>query len=133
MQFFEQFVEPHPGPFTGFTSGQIYKGYMDDPCNTDNAWREAEVWNIHYHVPDNLDLKIKDVCVYFYKTLNASEISTWTKELVFYLVHVCPIYLVQECTNNLLVRAPLKEINCPCDLEPRPLIKRFRLNDDFSV
>ncbi|XP_062594097.1 ADP-ribose pyrophosphatase, mitochondrial-like [Saccostrea cucullata] len=60
IQFFEQFVEPHPGPFTGFTSGQIYKGYMDDPCNTDNAWREAEVWNIHYHVPDNLDLKIKD-------------------------------------------------------------------------
>ncbi|XP_061181423.1 transient receptor potential cation channel subfamily M member 1-like [Saccostrea echinata] len=60
IQFFEQFVEPHPGPFTGFTSGIIYKGYMDDPCNTDNAWREAEVWNIHYHVPDNLDLKIKD-------------------------------------------------------------------------
>lgn len=60
VKFFEQFVEPHPGPFTGFTSGQIYKGYMDDPCNTDNAWREAEVWNIHYHVPDNLDLKIKD-------------------------------------------------------------------------
>nr|XP_022342149.1 transient receptor potential cation channel subfamily M member 1-like isoform X1 [Crassostrea virginica] len=60
VQFFEQFVEPHPGPFTGFTSGQIYKGYMDDPCNTDNAWREAEVWNIHYHVPDNLDSKIKD-------------------------------------------------------------------------
>lgn len=75
MQFFEQFVEPHPGPFTGFTSGQIYKGYMDDPCNTDNAWREAEVWNIHYHVPDNLDLKIKDVCVIFFKTLNASEIN----------------------------------------------------------
>ncbi|XP_048781107.2 transient receptor potential cation channel subfamily M member-like 2 isoform X2 [Ostrea edulis] len=60
VQFFEQFVEPHPGPFTGFTTEQIYKGYMDDPCNTDNAWREAEVWNIHYHVPDNLDLKIKD-------------------------------------------------------------------------
>lgn len=34
---------------------------MDDPCNTDNAWREAEVWNIHYHVPDNLDSKIINV------------------------------------------------------------------------
>nr|XP_022305861.1 transient receptor potential cation channel subfamily M member 1-like [Crassostrea virginica] len=58
VEFFQQFVEPHRGPFTGFTSGIIYKGYMDDPCNTDNAWREAEVWNIHYHVPDNLDSKI---------------------------------------------------------------------------
>ncbi|XP_055996761.1 transient receptor potential cation channel subfamily M member-like 2 [Ostrea edulis] len=58
VEFFQQFVEPHPGPFTGFTSGIIYKGYMDDPCNTDNAWRESEVWNIHYHVPDNLDSKI---------------------------------------------------------------------------
>lgn len=58
VEFFEQFVEPHQGPFTGFTSGIIYKGYMDDPSNTDNAWREAEVWNFHYHVPDNLDSRI---------------------------------------------------------------------------
>lgn len=61
LQFFEQFVEPHQGPFTGFTSGIIYKGYMDDPSNTDNAWREAEVWNFHYHVPDNLDSRIVHV------------------------------------------------------------------------
>lgn len=61
LQFFEQFVEPHQGPFTGFTSGIIYKGYMDDPSNTDNAWREAEVWNFHYHVPDNLDSRIVQV------------------------------------------------------------------------
>jgi hypothetical protein len=26
----------------------IYKGYFDDTANTDNAWREVEVWNFHF-------------------------------------------------------------------------------------
>jgi len=30
----------------------LYKGYLDDPRNTDNAWVEAEVWNFHY-IEDN--------------------------------------------------------------------------------
>ncbi|XP_062585972.1 transient receptor potential cation channel subfamily M member 3-like [Saccostrea cucullata] len=88
VEFFEQFVEPHPGPFTGFTSGIIYKGYMDDPCNTDNAWREAEVWNIHYHVPDNLDSKIvnkekrwKEVSSYFHLPGNQNLIVQETARI----------------------------------------------------
>ncbi|XP_061181386.1 transient receptor potential cation channel subfamily M member-like 2 [Saccostrea echinata] len=88
VEFFEQFVEPHPGPFTGFTSGIIYKGYMDDPCNTDNAWREAEVWNIHYHVPDNLDTKIvnkekrwKEVSSYFHLPGNQNLIVQETARI----------------------------------------------------
>jgi ADP-ribose pyrophosphatase len=25
----------------------VYKGYVDDPRNTDNAWMETEAWNFH--------------------------------------------------------------------------------------
>ncbi|CAF2382653.1 unnamed protein product [Rotaria sp. Silwood2] len=32
----------------GFTSYMVYRGYIDDLRNTDNAWTEAEVWNFHY-------------------------------------------------------------------------------------
>lgn len=27
-----------------FVAKKIYKGYIDDPRNTDNAWIEAEIW-----------------------------------------------------------------------------------------
>ena len=30
----------------------IYRGYMDDPRNTDNAWMETDAWT--FHVPDDL-------------------------------------------------------------------------------
>ena len=39
----------------------IYKGYLDDPRNTDNAWVEAEVWNFHYDLNDTFDLRLKEV------------------------------------------------------------------------
>lgn len=26
----------------------IRKGYMDDPWNTDQAWREVELWHVHF-------------------------------------------------------------------------------------
>ena len=39
---------------------KIYKGYIDDRRNTDNAWIEAEIWNFHYD-KDNM---YKD-CLFF--------------------------------------------------------------------
>ncbi|XP_067129859.1 transient receptor potential cation channel subfamily M member-like 2 isoform X1 [Centruroides vittatus] len=27
----------------------VMQGYMDDPCNTDQAWREVELWHVHYN------------------------------------------------------------------------------------
>ena len=47
----------------------IYKGYLDDPSNTDNAWREVEVWNLHFDKGGgDIDVKLKDVssCCYSY-------------------------------------------------------------------
>lgn len=45
----------------GFSASIIYRGYIDDIANTDNAWREAEVWNFHYELCDMFDDKIKEV------------------------------------------------------------------------
>ncbi|CAF0859038.1 unnamed protein product [Brachionus calyciflorus] len=44
----------------GFVPTMIYKGYIDDPRNTDNAWVEAEVWNFHYDKDDFFDKRIKN-------------------------------------------------------------------------
>lgn len=32
---------------SAFFQKQIYKGYVDDPRNTDNAWMETEAVNYH--------------------------------------------------------------------------------------
>ncbi|XP_052825070.1 transient receptor potential cation channel subfamily M member 2 [Octopus bimaculoides] len=42
----------------GFSACLLYKGYVDDPRNTDNAWVEAEVWNFHYDFADTFDSRI---------------------------------------------------------------------------
>ena len=44
----------------GFLSTMIYRGYIDDPRNTDNAWVEAEIWNFHYDKEDYFDKRIKN-------------------------------------------------------------------------
>ena len=38
----------------------VYRGYVDDPRNTDNAWIEAEIWNFHYDKDDFIDKRIKN-------------------------------------------------------------------------
>nr|XP_042901467.1 transient receptor potential cation channel subfamily M member 2 [Parasteatoda tepidariorum] len=37
----------------------VYKGYMDDPCNTDHAWKEVELWHIHFDMPENVSEKLQ--------------------------------------------------------------------------
>ena len=44
-----------------FVAKKIYKGYIDDPRNTDNAWIEAEIWNFHYGNEDKFDNLIPNV------------------------------------------------------------------------
>lgn len=60
LKFFKQFF-PQSEPSTPFTTNVIYKGYLDDPSNTDNAWREVEVWNFHFDKGGDIYLKFKDV------------------------------------------------------------------------
>lgn len=42
------------------------QGYMDDPCNTDQAWREVELWHIHYNKQENIqeNLQVKFLIIY---------------------------------------------------------------------
>ncbi|XP_078514898.1 transient receptor potential cation channel subfamily M member 2-like [Lissotriton helveticus] len=35
---------------------EVYKGYLDDPRNTDNAWVEIHTVNVHLESPEDLDL-----------------------------------------------------------------------------
>lgn len=35
------------------------RGYMDDPMNTDNCWREVELWKIHYSGEETLGEKFQ--------------------------------------------------------------------------
>ena len=37
-----------PAPVLGFKYEKVTTGYMDDPLNTDNAWKEMELWHLHY-------------------------------------------------------------------------------------
>ena len=48
----------------GFSATLLYKGYLDDPRNTDNAWVEAEVWNFHYDLGDDFDMRLKAVSIF---------------------------------------------------------------------
>lgn len=42
-----------------FSSNMVCRGYMDDQLNTDQAWKEVELWHIRYNVFDNLFRKFK--------------------------------------------------------------------------
>ncbi|CAH1272707.1 NUDT9 [Branchiostoma lanceolatum] len=35
-------------PIETFSAAMIYRGYVDDPRNTDGAWVETEAWHFHY-------------------------------------------------------------------------------------
>ena len=40
----------------------VYRGYIDDVRNTDNAWVEAEIWNFHYGSAMSFPNLRTDVC-----------------------------------------------------------------------
>lgn len=43
----------------GFKLESHIEGYLDDPLNTDNAWKEVELFHIHYYGTDSLTDKLK--------------------------------------------------------------------------
>ncbi|XP_035685384.1 transient receptor potential cation channel subfamily M member-like 2 [Branchiostoma floridae] len=40
-------------PIETFSAAMIYRGYVDDPRNTDSAWVETEAWHFHYESGEN--------------------------------------------------------------------------------
>ncbi|CAF4223044.1 unnamed protein product [Rotaria sp. Silwood2] len=51
IEHFKSFTHVSTDTFesTEFESHMVYRGYIDDLRNTDNAWIEAEIWNFHYN------------------------------------------------------------------------------------
>ncbi|RWS08922.1 protein ced-11-like protein [Dinothrombium tinctorium] len=45
----------------GLQYHKVYKGYMDSPFNTDNAWKEVEFWHFHYTTEDYLKTKMENL------------------------------------------------------------------------
>lgn len=56
------------GPFeTLLVQGtEVYKGYVDDPRNTDNAWIETVAVSIHFQDQNDLELKRLEENLYTY-------------------------------------------------------------------
>jgi len=44
---------------SGLKYERILRGYLDDPFNTDHAWKEAEVWHFHYTDEDTINDKMQ--------------------------------------------------------------------------
>lgn len=65
FQFFSQYAKPSLDNTQGFSANLVYSGYLDDPSNTDNAWKEAKVWNFHYASGDTFDDILLEVCFLF--------------------------------------------------------------------
>lgn len=53
----------------GFTAEMLYRGYMDDTHNTDNAWLETEVWNFHYEYGEDFSSRCQHVSYFLRVTL----------------------------------------------------------------
>lgn len=57
IKFFKGHAVGEPGAehtHEDFTSKMVCCGYMDDQMNTDQAWKEVELWHLHYNVWTNL-------------------------------------------------------------------------------
>ena len=66
-------------------------GYMDDPFNTDNAWKELELWHIHYTGAECLSDKMQ---------LNSIHWRIVTED-VFTKLPSGQAALMQDLTNKL--------------------------------
>ncbi|CAG2164303.1 unnamed protein product [Oppiella nova] len=71
-----------------FKCERLMKGYFDDPLNTDQAWKEMELWHIHYttaspafndHILDGLEWR--EVSESFFSLLSISQ-SNVIQEIV---------------------------------------------------
>ncbi|KAL3249459.1 hypothetical protein MRX96_055998 [Rhipicephalus microplus] len=62
FQFFSGCLEEQPDasdPSQVVDCSMARRGYMDDPMNTDNCWREVELWKVHYGGKETLGEKFQ--------------------------------------------------------------------------
>ncbi|XP_076347471.1 transient receptor potential cation channel subfamily M member-like 2 isoform X4 [Tachypleus tridentatus] len=60
-QFFENCITPpkNEESRSDVKCEVVERGYMDDPLNTDHAWREVELWSIHYEKEEEIAEKLQ--------------------------------------------------------------------------
>lgn len=59
-QFFESCITPSKNEESSDVKCEVVeRGYMDDPLNTDHAWREVELWSIHYEKEEEIAEKLQ--------------------------------------------------------------------------
>ncbi|CAG2113248.1 unnamed protein product, partial [Medioppia subpectinata] len=92
------------GPAVAVTPGFKYErvtvGYLDDPYNTDNAWKEMELWHIHYTDGDCLADRMHSAYCHWRKHLIVGEMGL---ALAFCLELLGLYGCYRECKNSLLV------------------------------
>lgn len=69
---------------------QLQLGYMDDPWNTDQAWREVELWHIHYSETETINEKLQSSL--FWRLIT---------EDIFMKLPAGQAQLLQEVTHSL--------------------------------
>jgi len=75
----------------GLKYEKSFFGYMDDPLNTDNAWKEIELWHFHYTGPECLSDSMQTSLIHW-------RIVT---EDVFIKLPLGQATLMQDLTNKL--------------------------------
>jgi hypothetical protein len=103
-----------------FTAKMIYKGYIDDPRNTDNAWVEAEIWNMHYDGQDKLNDYIPDVSPTLNQTLNSENDKSWQNQR-----HRPNGKRWHRTSNCLPTKAPFSKRSRPYTTHSTRLLKPF--------
>lgn len=75
----------------GLKYEKVRCGYMDDPLNTDHAWREIELWHFHYTSAECLADKMQSSQIHW----------RFVTEDVFTKLPLGQATLMQDLTNKL--------------------------------
>ncbi|XP_054157620.1 protein ced-11-like [Oppia nitens] len=74
-----------------FKCEKLIRGYFDDPMNTDNAWKELELWHIHYSQHNN------DINDYMSDAVDWRDIN----ENLFYNLSLSHSKVIQDIVDTL--------------------------------
>lgn len=93
LQFFQACIPSEKSSDSespGMKGQQLQLGYMDDPWNTDQAWREVELWHIHYSETETINEKLQSSL--FWRLIT---------EDIFMKLPAGQAQLLQEVTHSL--------------------------------
>jgi len=75
----------------------VFEGYVDDCRNTDNAWVETTVLNIHL---DRASQVMVDVNNMVRRTPLAYYWVIYSTPTISYLTHICHLHVIMSCLSG---------------------------------